>query len=133
MLTESLTLSVIGGGAGLAVAWAGVRVLLKFLPVGYLVPARTQYFARHTRAERSRSHNTTQRIAFGLAPALQASRPDLMQALNLRQGSPAPSPRLVGSGSYARVAPSRSLDIAFGRSRSLCPHYFRPSLTAAQE
>src|SRR6185436_4368304 len=38
MLTESITLSVLGGVAGLALAWALVRVLLRLLPTGALAP-----------------------------------------------------------------------------------------------
>ena len=80
MLTESVTLSVLGGLAGLGVAWIGVRLLLSFLPGGTfpvelnLSPdARLLVFAFGL--------SLLSGLMFGLAPALRASRPDLVPAL----------------------------------------------------
>ena len=86
MLTESITLSLLGGMAGLAVAWMGVRVLTSFLPRRtlpvelYLSPdARLLSFACAV--------SVVSGVIFGLAPALKASRPDLVSTLKSDAGS----------------------------------------------
>ena len=80
LLTESLTLSMLGGIAGLAVAWAGVRILTGFLPRGAFAvdlnlspDLRVLGFALGL--------CVLSGLIFGLAPALRASRPDLVPAL----------------------------------------------------
>ena len=85
MLTESVTLSVVGGIAGLVVAWAGVKVLLTFLPSGTFAVElnlspdwRVLGFAFLL--------SLASGLVFGLAPALRASRPDLVTALKVDSG-----------------------------------------------
>jgi predicted permease len=80
MLTESITLSALGGIGGALVAWAGVGVLSGFLPAGsfpvelHLSPdARILGFGVVV--------SLLSGILFGLAPALQSSKPDLVPAL----------------------------------------------------
>ena len=79
LLTESILLGAMGGAAGLALAYWTVRVLVTRLPAGTprieeisidgAVLAFTAVLALLTG------------IAFGLAPAIRASRPDLRSAL----------------------------------------------------
>jgi predicted permease len=86
MLTESITLSVLGGIAGLAVAWICVKVLVTFLPRGpfavelNLTPdLRLLGFAFGL--------SLLSGIVFGLMPAMRSSRPDLVPALKSDSGS----------------------------------------------
>jgi predicted permease len=81
MLTESLTLSVIGGMAGLALAWVGVKSLLRFLPHGASSPLEISLSPDVRLLAFAFIVTVISGVAFGLAPALQASRPDLIQAL----------------------------------------------------
>jgi predicted permease len=80
MLTESITLSVLGGGAGLAVAWIGVRVLLTFLPRG-VFPLELNVSPDIRLLGFAFGLSVVSGLIFGLAPALRASRPDLLPAL----------------------------------------------------
>jgi predicted permease len=81
MLTESITLGVLGGLAGLVVAWIGVKVLLGFLPrVGGMVmelnlspDLRLFGFAFGL--------SLLSGLIAGLAPAFRSSRPDLIASL----------------------------------------------------
>jgi predicted permease len=81
LVTESMVLALLGGAAGLAVCWAGLNVLLKYLPQpGYtrlsleIAPdARLLAFAAAVSLLTS--------ILFGLAPALASTRPGLVTAL----------------------------------------------------
>jgi len=82
LLTESLILSVIGGVLGVAVAYGGVAVLLKIVPIDLTffspvaVDGRVLAFAAVVAIGTG--------IVFGLAPALHASRADLNRALATR-------------------------------------------------
>jgi len=80
MLIESVTLSLLGGLAGLAVAWAGVRVLLGFLPRGGL-PVELNLSPDVRLLGFAFGLSLISGLLFGLAPALRASRPDLVGAL----------------------------------------------------
>lgn len=81
MLTESITLSVIGGVAGLALAREGVRILVGFLPVETWSPLDLNLALDVGLLAFACSVMVGSGILFGLAPALRASRPDLVQAL----------------------------------------------------
>lgn len=101
MLTESITLSVLGGIAGLAIAWICVKVLLTFLPRGpftvelNLAPdLRVLGFAF--------ALSLLSGLIFGLMPAMRSSRPDLVPALKSDSGS-------AQSGRAARWDLRRSL------------------------
>jgi putative ABC transport system permease protein len=79
LLTESLLLSILGGGAGLLLAWWGTRALLALSPpelmdlrsTGVNMPVLLFTFAL----------SLISGIAFGLVPALEASRFDLNEPL----------------------------------------------------
>jgi predicted permease len=79
LLTESVLLALIGGAIGLVVAAGGVRALLLLLPPGMprvtevAVDGRVLAFTMITALATG--------IAFGLAPALRASRPTLSAIL----------------------------------------------------
>jgi predicted permease len=86
LTTESLLLGLAGGAAGVGVAVAMVKGLLRFLPAaitGYSISsspdARLLAF--------SFLLSLASGVAFGLAPALQASRPDLAHTLKDQAGN----------------------------------------------
>ncbi len=81
MLTESITLSVIGGLAGLALARVGVRVLLSFLPNETWSPLDLNLAPDVRLLAFAFAVTLGSGMLFGLTPALRASRPDLVNAL----------------------------------------------------
>ncbi|HUQ82651.1 MAG TPA: ABC transporter permease [Gemmatimonadaceae bacterium] len=101
LLTESIILALIGGAIGLAVAAGGVRGLLLMLPPGMPrvtevgIDARVLAFTMVTALVTG--------IAFGLTPALRASRPTLQGALGATRNA---------GGSLARRRLSESLVVA---------------------
>ena len=92
LLTESLILSVTSGLLGLLVAYAGIKLLLALTPsevprlheIGLHVPVFLWTLAI----------SVVTGLLFGLAPAIQASRPDLNKALKESSGQ--------NPGSYQR-------------------------------
>jgi putative ABC transport system permease protein len=79
MLTESLSLSVLGGAAGLLLAWWGVKALVAFTPENLLV-------LKLSGIDKSALVFTflatlLTGVAAGIIPALQASRVDLNESL----------------------------------------------------
>jgi putative ABC transport system permease protein len=79
LLTESLLLAIVGGAAGLLLAWGGMRSLLTLAPQGL---PRIQDVALDTRALGFTLLITLLTgVIFGLVPALQSSRPDLNETL----------------------------------------------------
>jgi predicted permease len=86
LLMESITLAAMGGAAGLAFSYVGIRALLRFLPqTGYaqatLVVSTDLRMLAFTAAVALLTG-----ILFGLAPALQSTRPVLVRAL--KEGTP---------------------------------------------
>src|SRR5436190_3680778 len=86
LLTESVLLAALGGVAGLAFSYLGVQVLLAFLPqVGY-----TRATLAVTPDVRligvTAAISLLSGILFGMAPALQSTRPSL--TLALKEGTP---------------------------------------------
>ncbi len=80
MLTESLLLALIGGGAGLLLAFWSVNLFLSALPEGTL--PRSKAISLDTPALVFTLLLTLLTgLFFGLAPAWQATRPDLNEAL----------------------------------------------------
>jgi putative ABC transport system permease protein len=80
MLTESVLLALVGGGAGLLVAQWGVAAILAISPQGAIPRvAEIRLDARVLLFTAAVSILTG--IVFGLAPALQASRPDVQETL----------------------------------------------------
>ena len=80
MLTESVVLSLLGGIAGTVVAWAGVRVLLGFMPAGTF-PIMLDLSPNFAVVGFAFGVSVLSGILFGLAPALRASKPDLIPSL----------------------------------------------------
>jgi len=106
LLTESVLLAAVGGALGVALAWAGLRLLIGLAPadvprldevrIDGLVLAVTSAVALATG------------IVFGLVPALQASRPELAEALRDGRGGTASRRghrlrRLLAAGQVALV------------------------------
>ncbi len=85
MLTESLTLALLGGLFGLGFAWVGVRVLMTLMPhdrnsqIAVSPDLRLLAFAIGL--------STLTGVLFGLVPAIRISRPDLANALKAGSSS----------------------------------------------
>ena len=79
LVTESLLLSVIGGGLGLLLAWWGTKALMTLSPAG-LIDARTVTLSLPVLTFTFALTLLTG-IVFGLAPALEATRFDLNDSL----------------------------------------------------
>ncbi|MDX2152590.1 MAG: ABC transporter permease [Bryobacteraceae bacterium] len=85
MLTEAVVISVLGGLAGLLIAWFGVQVLVDFMPrQAFPVELNLRPDARVLGFAFGLSLLTG--LLFGLAPALRASRPDIVSALKASSG-----------------------------------------------
>jgi putative ABC transport system permease protein len=118
LLTESLYLSLLGGTAGLSLAWLSIALLNRMrlpLPVdlalGVSLDARTFVFSVIVAGAAA--------VVFGLVPALQASRVDLVTALHRGQRSAFGSPsrrRLSRVIVVAQVAVSLMLLVCAGLS-----------------
>ena len=87
MLTESVTLSATGAAVGLAMAWLGVRALLRFLPNDALSPLALDLAPDGRLLGFTVAVTVLSGIAFGLAPALRASGQNLLTALKRETGS----------------------------------------------
>ena len=80
MLTESLLISLIGGGLGSLLAIEGVRALVALLPAGF--PRASEIHVNAPVFAFTLLISAATGILFGLAPALQASRTDPRQGLH---------------------------------------------------
>jgi putative ABC transport system permease protein len=92
MLTESVTWSMLGGAAGLAITFLGFHALLRLAPA--TVPRLEDVTLNWRVVEVSLALSVITGLLFGLAPAWFASRIDVNSML--REGAP-------GSGSRGRV------------------------------
>ncbi len=79
MLTESILLSVIGGAAGVLLALWGTDLLLSLNPQG--IPRAQEVGMDSKVLGFALLVSTISGVIFGLAPALQASKPDLNETL----------------------------------------------------
>ena len=79
LLTESLVLAAVGGAGGLAIGFAVSRLLASWLTAAFGVTGETGLDARVLAITSGLALVTS--VAFGLLPALQASRVDLRIAL----------------------------------------------------
>ncbi len=78
-LAESLVLAIAGGLLGMALAWWGVRAMVAFAPANMRGLEDTAIDARVLAFSATLSIVTG--VAFGLAPALLGSRPDLQTSI----------------------------------------------------
>lgn len=150
LLTESVILSAIGGALGLIVAYGGVKVLLKIIPIDLTffspisVDGRVLAFAALV--------SVVTGIVFGLTPALQASRTNLRDALSSRAGGLAARfgrielrnvfviaqialsvVLLVGAGLLARtLIKLQQVDFGFDTSRLLTMEFRLPAAKYTQ-
>ena len=85
LLTESLVLAVCGGAGGMVIGWAASRLLASWLTDAFGVTGDIGLDARVLAITSGLSLLTS--VAFGLLPALQASRVDLRSALIESGGS----------------------------------------------
>ena len=85
LLTESTMLGIIGGSLGFAFAIWGVRFMLGFLPTGgvgvMLLPLKLDVHIDARLLAFAITLSAATGILFGLAPAIQATRPDVAAAL----------------------------------------------------
>ncbi len=98
MLTESLVLSLLGGLAGILTAGVALRALLPFVPAS--IPRLSEVQLDGTVLAFALFISLLTGILFGLVPAVQASRADIVGAM--REGA-------RGSGSSAKTYRARSL------------------------
>ncbi|HEX4322590.1 MAG TPA: ABC transporter permease [Acidobacteriaceae bacterium] len=80
MLTESLLISLLGGGLGVLLAIEGVQVLVSLLPAGF--PRASEIHVNAPVLLFTLLISVVTGILFGVAPALQASRTDPSRALH---------------------------------------------------
>ncbi len=85
LVIESLTLGVFGGLLGLLLAWLGMRVLLQFAPAN--LPRTGDIRLDYTVLGFAMGMAILSAVAFGVLPALQASRSDFGSRGVLRGGS----------------------------------------------
>jgi putative ABC transport system permease protein len=86
LLTESLVLACAGGVVGLGVAAAGVRVLLAMAPDG-LLPRTSEVHLDATVLGATAIISLVAGLAFGIVPALHATRRDLRASLTAGAGT----------------------------------------------
>lgn len=81
LLTESVLLAVLGGAAGLALAWLSVEAFRASPPPAGALPVSLDFALDFRVLAFSLALSVLTGLLFGLAPALQTSRPDLAPAL----------------------------------------------------
>ncbi len=86
LLTENVTLSILGGAAGVAFAYGAVKAIVALMPEFY-VPNEARVAINTPVLLFSVAIAVLTGIVFGLAPALQQSRPDVVEALKAGRGS----------------------------------------------
>ena len=87
LLTESLLLAVLGGAAGLLFAFAGVRVLIDLIPQAGWTNVQLDVSPDLRMLGFTLAVSLLTGIVFGIAPALQSTRPALVPALRQETGS----------------------------------------------
>ncbi|MGH9640690.1 MAG: ABC transporter permease, partial [Bryobacteraceae bacterium] len=91
LLTESLMLSMCGGACGVALAYWGVRLLVRFAPAS--VPQKDVIGINPFVLGFTFAVAAIAGIIFGLAPAMQASRADVSESLKQGGGGHSPGQR----------------------------------------
>jgi putative ABC transport system permease protein len=114
LLTESLLLSLGGGLLGLMLAWWGVEVLLHFVPEG--LPRMSDISLDRWTLSFTFAVSLLTGVVFGLAPALQASKVDLTEAMKdgARGSGGSAKTRLRGALVVGEVAMALTLLIGAG-------------------
>ena len=79
LLTESVLLSLIGGVAGIALGWAGLRIVTRIVPT--VAPPSGAVTLDFTVIGVALGMSFVTGLVFGGLPALQISRPDVMDVL----------------------------------------------------
>ncbi len=79
IFTEALLLSILGAAAGLALAWLGLHQLLRIAPAN--IPRLQSVSLDASVLAFTAFAGLASAVIFGLAPALRAARPDVMQVL----------------------------------------------------
>jgi predicted permease len=97
LLTESVLLSIIGGALGLGIVALSLQMMVRFLPAE--IPRLNEVAISATVLLFVFGVSLFTGLLFGLAPALQTSRPDLV--INLKEGT-------LGAGSGGRHQRFRS-------------------------
>jgi predicted permease len=113
LITESLSLSLLGGGAGLLIGVWGTDLLMAFKPPAP-VPIEIDLGADWRVLGFTFGLSLLTGVLFGLAPALAASRPDLVASLKDEAGGATGRGRLRGALVIAQVALSLMLLICSG-------------------
>jgi predicted permease len=149
LLTESLLLAIAGGVFGLAVAWWGTRALMSFKPP-VPIPIALDVTLDSAVLLFTIALSFTTGLVFGLAPALHASRTDIMPVLKddvASRGHRRSKLRsafvvaqvacsmllLVGAGLFVRsLQQARSIDLGFDPS-SMIAMSLNPSLHGYDE
>jgi predicted permease len=103
LLTESLLLGLLGGGLGLVFALSGRPILLKFLP-SERVPLSLEIGLDMRLLLFGFAISILTGTLFGLAPALQATKPSLAPALKNERFTPALGWLRFGIGKFLVVA-----------------------------
>ena len=139
LLTESLVISVLGGLAGVALAYAGIKVVLdRFLPTSGWADVSLDVSPDLTVLAFTLGVSLLTGVLAGLAPGWQATRPRLVQALKDEIPGRSGSSRVllrrllvvaqvalslllvIGSALFARsLANLRGLDAGFRRDQTL--------------
>jgi predicted permease len=102
LLTESVLLSGVGGALGIGVAYAGTKLLLSLKPP-IPVPLALDLTLNHRVLLFTVLVSIATGILFGIAPALQSSRPNLIPALKSEPGLAAPGGRRLSLGNVLVV------------------------------
>ena len=87
LLTESVMLSVLGGIAGLAVAYGGVKALVGLMPTN-MFPIELHLSPDLRLLGFAFGVSVLTGLLFGVAPALKATRPDLVPSLKNESAAP---------------------------------------------
>ncbi len=134
LLSESVLIALLGGAAGFLVSIAGVRLLMRFAPQPAWAPVHLDVHLDWRVLAFTMTVSVFTGLLFGIAPALRASRPDLVPALKEDVPGSTGASRftfrnalvvsqvalslllLVGAGLFVRTLENlRALDTGFAR------------------
>lgn len=127
LLTESLLIAAAGGGIGIAVAYAGVSFLSRF-EIPSDMPIKIMVELDHRALLVCLSASVISAVLFGLAPALQTTRPNLVDALKTAGADTPAHRRLLGRN--VLVVGQVTASMALLLLAATLYHGFRSVLTA---